>query len=374
MKYKTLKSMKGWKGKRVLVRADFNVPVDANGKIKDTFRIDATLPTLEYLRKKGAKIVVVSHMGTDGKESLAVVRKYLNKKFKIDFSKEVIGASVIEKAAKMKNGDALLLENVRREKGEMANDKNFAKALANLADVYVNEAFSVSHRKHASLVGVPKFLPALLGLQCEAEVSELSKAYEKVRHPFLFILGGAKFDTKLPLLKRFIVIADQVFVGGALAHNFFRIEGYEIGKSLIDEDVKGLEKIAKKPNLLLPVDLLVENKNSKREIGLDEVEKDDTIVDMGHTSLALLETYVKKAKMIVWNGPLGKGENIAATKALLKMLARSKAVRIVGGGDTVEVISRLKLIDKVGFVSTGGGATIDFLADGSLPALEILKK
>lgn len=374
MNYPTLKELKNLKGARVIVRVDFNVPLDAKGKIEDTFRIDSALPTLEYLRNKGARVILVSHIGKDGATSLKVVHAYLNKKFPLAFSKDVVGSEVEKQVYAMKAGDAILLENVRKEVGEMGNSKIFALELAKLGEAYVNEAFSVAHRAHASLVLIPKLLPSYMGFQCEKEVKELSKVHDNVKHPFLFILGGAKFETKIPLIKTFLKTADTVFVGGALANNFLKLEGYNVGKSLIDEDVKGLEKIAKNKKLLLPVDLIVENGKTKKEIGLDEVKHGDIIVDMGKASVALLETYIKKAKMIVWNGPLGKGANTKATSAILHLLAQSKATRIIGGGDTAEIIDELKLKDKVGFVSTGGGAAIDFLIDEKLPALEAIAK
>lgn len=373
MNYPTLKDCKGIKGKRVLVRVDFNVPLTKDGKIEDTFRIDSALPTLEYLRNKGARIVILSHLGSDGKQSLKKVYDYLNTKFPVQFSKEIVGEIVEKKVGAMKDGDVLMLENIRKEIGEMENSKLFAIELSKLGDMYVNEAFSVSHRAHASLVGLPKLMPSFIGFQCEKEIKELSKVHD-VKHPFLFILGGAKFETKMPLIKSFLKSADTIFVGGALANNFLKLEGYNVGKSLIDEDIVGLEKLAKNKKLLIPVDLIVENGKTKREIGIDEMKHSDVIVDMGKASIALLETYIKKAKMIVWNGPLGKGSNTKSTEAVLKMLAESKATRIIGGGDTDEVISELDLRDKVGFVSTGGGATVDFLADGKLPALLAIKK
>jgi phosphoglycerate kinase len=363
---KSITKVKNLKGKRVLLRVDYNVPLK-NGKVSDPFRIDASLPTINYLRKAGAKIILASHIGNDGKQSLKPVFNYLKKKIpNLKFSQIGVGHL---------SGDVVLLENLRKNPGEVENSKTFAKELASLADIYVNDAFSVSHRAHASIVGVPKLLPAYAGMQLEKEVKELSKAHNNIEHPFLFILGGAKFETKMPLIKRFLKDADTVFVGGALADNFLKVEGYEIGQSLFDKRAHGIAKLDKNKKIILPVDAIVQsNVGRLSEVGLDEVDAQDTIVDIGRITLAMLALYIKDAKMIVWNGPLGKGENIWGTREVLKLLAKSKATRIIGGGDTIEVLSALSIRNKVGFASTGGGAMIDFLSKGTLPGIKALEK
>ncbi len=226
---KSIKSAKNVKGKRVLVRVDFNVPIE-NGKILDNFRIRKSLPTIKYLKSKGAKIILLSHIGEEGTESLAPIAKVLGKFLKISFIKDIDGVVARSAIEKMKNGDIILLENVRQNPSEVSNFAPFDRSLASLADIYVNDAFPVSHRKHASIVGIPKYLPHYAGLQLEIEIKQLSKALKPKPsrqghsggHPFFFILGGAKFSTKLPLIEKYLKLADTVFVGGALANNFFK--------------------------------------------------------------------------------------------------------------------------------------------------------
>lgn len=348
---RSIKILKNLKGKTALVRVDFNVPIK-NGRVLDDFRIKKTLPTIKFLQKKGAKIILISHLGEDGKKSLKPVANYLKK-----FVKK----------------DIVLLENIRRYDGEIKNDLNFAKKLARLGDFYVNEAFSVSHRQHASIVGVPKYLPSYAGFQLEEEIKNLSVVFKKPKHPFLFILGGAKFSTKMPLIKKYLKLADNVFVGGALLNDFLKAKGYEIGKSLVD-NTKGIKEILKNKKLILPIDVVVKNGNKLISRKANEVKKNEIILDVGNNSIKIIEPYIKKSKLILFNGPLGKYEdgNDRATKKVLKLVARSKAESIIGGGDTVSLVSKMKMENKFSFVSTGGGATLDFLAHGTLPGIKAL--
>lgn len=349
---KSIRSLKNIKGKTALVRVDFNVPIK-NGKVLDDFRIKKTIPTIKFLQQKGAKVVLISHLGKDGSESMQPVavclRKYIKK-------------------------DVTLLENIRRYPGEEKNDPKLAKELSKLGDFYVNDAFSVSHRAHASVVGIPKYLPSYAGFQLEEEIKNLSKVFQKPKHPFLFILGGAKFSTKMPLIKKYIKLADYIFIGGALLNDFLKAKGYEVGKSLVDE-TKGIENILKNKKLILPVDVVVLSAGKFLNKKVNEVAKDETIIDLGKESISLADSYIKKSKLILWNGPLGKYEDGGdiATKQLLKKVALSKAESIIGGGDIVSIVSKMKLEKKLSFVSTGGGATLDFLANGTLPGIKALK-
>lgn len=366
---KSLTKLTGIKNKTVILRADFNVPI-VNGKIIDTFRIDATLPTIDLLLHRGANIIILAHLGDDGKASLAPIAKYLNKKkykgyFEMSDNPEIIR----ESADRICNGEILLIENIRRFEGEKKNDKKFAVFLASLGVAYINDAFSVSHRKHASLVGVPKLIPSYAGIQLEREMNMLGKVL-KPKHPFLFILGGAKFETKLPLLKKYLISADAVFVGGALANTLIAERGYTIGTSLNEKGIKGLKPIVKNPKLLLPMDVVVERKKKLVTIAVEEVEEKDNIVDVGTETLTRLIPLINAAKLIVFNGPIGKIDD--GTKDLLKLLVRSKAEVIIGGGDTDEILDELKMKNKFTFVSTGGGATLDFLANGTLPGIQAL--
>ena len=374
---KSIKEIKNLKGKKVLLRVDFNVPVK-NGKVEDDFRIKKSLPTIEYLQKKGAIVILIAHIGDDGSESLEPVVAILKKHFNnISFIKT---PALLEETnillAKAKSGDVILLENIRRETGEKKNDVSFARGLSRLGEIYVNDAFSVSHRAHASIVGLPKYLPSYAGFQLEAEVKNLSKVFENPKHPFLFILGGAKFSTKIPLIKKYLKLADNIFIGGALLNDFLKAKGLEVGQSLVDGTSYGIEKILKNKNLIIPEYVLVKNVLGKFiEKNVKEVSKDDVIIDVGIEATKNLLPIIKKSKMILWNGPLGKYEigGGGATKEVLKMVAGASAESIIGGGDTVTLISEMKMEKKFSFVSTGGGATLDFLASGTLPGIKALK-
>jgi 3-phosphoglycerate kinase len=350
---RSIRELKNIKGKTALVRADFNVPISA-GKIQDDFRIKAAMPTLKFLLAKGVKVIAMSHHSS-ATQSMKPVQKYLDKKFS--------------------KGKIILLENLRQNKGEEKNDQNFAKKLAKLGDFYVNEAFPVCHRVHASIVSVPKYLPSYAGFQLEKEVKNLSVAFKKPKHPFLFILGGAKFSTKMPLIKKYLKLADKIFIGGALMNDFIKAEGYEVGKSLVDSENYGIEKIMKNKKLIIPGNVVVKNaKKMFMQKKVRDILKSDAIVDVGKKSIQILAPIIKKSKLILWNGPIGKYEAGGAkgTKEVLKLVAKSRAESIIGGGDTVTLVSELKMEKKFSFVSTGGGATLDFLANGTLPGIKAL--
>ncbi len=345
---RNIKQLKNIKGKRALVRVDFNVPIK-NGKVLDDFRIKQAIPSIKYLEKKGAKIILITHLGKDGSASLEPVIKHFFK---------------ISKCSKLQIS---FFENIRKFSGEEKNDLNFAKNLAKQGDFYVNEAFSVSHRAHASVVSLAKLLPSYAGFQFEKEIKNLSKVFKNPKHPFLFILGGAKFSTKMPLIKKYLKLADSVFIGGALANDFLKAKGYEIGKSLVDEIDFGIKNIIKNKKIILPEDVFV---------------KDEIILDIGEKSVKTLENLIQKSKLILWNGPLGKyeDEEAKATKRIMNFLLKQKNKEIIlGGGDLVSCIPKsvlesrnYKLAPNL-FISTGGGATLDFLANGTLPGIKALK-
>lgn len=369
---KSIKSLKNIKGKTVLVRVDFNVPIK-NGKVEDDFRIKKALPTLKLLKGKGAKIVLITHLGKGG-ETLLPVAGALAKYFKTKFISDLYGQKARDSVANLKNGEILLLENLRNDKGEQGKDKIFAKSLASLGEIYVNEAFSVSHREDASIVLLPKLLPSFAGLQLEQEIINLTKAIKKPKHPFLFILGGAKFSTKMPLIKKYLKSADYVFIGGALLNNFLKAKGYEVGVSLVNSENYGIEKMLKNKKLILPEYVVVQNGNNLIEKRVTEIKKGENILDIGENEIVKLKKLIEKSKLILWNGPLGKYEakGAAFTKEVLKLIAKSKAESIIGGGDTVALISEMKMESKFTFVSTGGGATLDYLAKGTLPGIKAL--
>ena len=374
------------KGKRVIVRVGFNVPIKAH-RVDDDFRLKQALPTIEYLKKRGAKIILISHIGRDQKATLRPIANYYNRKknFKVGFIPDIESSTTQAMIENMQEGSVMLLENLRRYPGEVANDTAFAKKLAALGDVYINDAFSVSHRKHASIVGVPKYLPSYAGLLFQEEVKHLSMALDP-KHPFLFILGGAKIVTKMPLLKKFIKIADTVFVGGAIANDLFKAKGIEVGKSLVSKSIRGLKQLAEEDRLVLPKDVLVECGKNGRVRSLEKIGENDVIVDVGEQTRKEYKMLLKGKKFVVLNGPVGwyeKGYD-KGTKKLLKVLSDlsdlsagrqgSRAKVIVGGGDTVALVSKMRLEKKFHFVSTGGGAMLDFLADGKLPGIDALVK
>ena len=364
------------KGKRALVRVDYNVPLKGS-KILDTRRIDASFATIRALQKKGIQVQLLAHLG-DGSPTLKPIATYLAKHFSVKFiTTPIVGSEkkggLIET---LPRDTVVLFENIRQYEGEENNDKTFAKALAGLADIFVNDAFSVSHRKHASVVGVAKYLPSFAGVQLEKEIKELSKLVENKKHPFLFILGGAKFGTKIPLLKRFIDTADQVFIAGAIANSFYKVGGFEIGASVVEAGYDSqIKKLLSSPKLLLPVDVIVLRGTKKVACMLSEVEKGDVIVDIGNQTVELVAEKIKKAKVIVWNGPTGWYEKgfTKATTDLAKAMKESKAYAVIGGGDTGAVVEKVLGQQKSIFVSTGGGATLDFLAKGTLPGVDCLK-
>lgn len=374
MSLKTLNQIKNIKGKRVLLRLDLNVPI-AKGKVADDFRIQSVLPTIQSLKDAGAITIILSHIEGKGGESLKPVAKYFSdKKFPVVFVEKYFTSAAKKILDGLKEGDVALFENIRFNKGEKANDQAFAQKLAGLGEIFVNEAFPVSHRDHASIVGLPNFLPSYIGPVFAREVKNLSKAFDPDR-PFLFILGGAKFDTKMPLIKKFLVTADFIFVGGALANNFFKELNFEVGKSMISEGEFNIPELLKTQKVFIPTDIIAVSGRKAVEKSAHEVDPQDKIWDAGTDTLVQLNELIKKSKFILWNGPLGNYEDgyTEGTEKLAELIAKSKAVSVVGGGDTVAAIKTLNLMDKFSFVSTGGGAMLDFLVKETLPGIEAIK-
>ncbi|MEK7510657.1 MAG: phosphoglycerate kinase [Patescibacteria group bacterium] len=363
----------------VLVRAALNVPV-ASGRVTNTFRLRSALPTIEYLRKKHARIILIGHLGDGGTESFVPVYEALKELVPgIKFCDQAIGAKARQAVRDLVPGEVLLLENLRRHKGEKENDPAFAAELASLADVFVQDSFDVCHRTHASVVGVPELLPSYAGFQVSKELEELSKAVTPKR-PSLAIIGGAKFSTKEALLSVLLQSYDHVFVGGALANDFMQALGKPVGASLVSNgDHEGIEELLENKKLRLPVDYVVAPKGSQREeghlSGVTVVAPNEAILDNGPKTIEMLAELVGSAKTVLWNGPLGNYEHgfTEGTEALAKVIAYSKAHSIVGGGDTIAAIEKLGLDDHFSFISTGGGAMLDYLADGSLPGIEALQ-
>jgi len=368
-------SQNSLQGKRVLVRLDLNMPI-ANGSVVDEYRLKASIPTLNLLQEYGAKIIIIAHIENKKTDSLRTVLPVIKKYFKnIYFCEDIFSDQTKAIVKNLEDGHIALFENLRKWEGEKKNDIQFAQRLAQYADLYVNDAFSVCHREHASIVGIQKYIPGYAGINIQKEIEALSKTFNP-KHPFLFIIGGAKFETKLPLLQKFTNVADTVYVGGALANDIYKSRGLNVGSSLVsDIDVT---KIANKKNVRVPEVVIVQRGDDALTVSLDSkdaIQEGDIIYDADPQSIALLKEIITSAHTIVWNGPLGDYEHnfISGTQALAQVIAESDAYSIVGGGDTLASIQDMNLENSFDFISTGGGAMLDFLVNETLPGIDVLK-
>jgi len=372
--------------KRVLVRVDFNVPIE-EGKVVDDFRIRASLPTINYLLERNAKIILISHLkrpeGREEKYSLYPVANRLSQLLNqpVLFIRDCIGKEVKEKIEKLKGGEIALLENLRFYKEEKNNDENFAKELSSFAEVYINDAFSVSHREHSSIVKIPLYLPSFFGLLFQKEIKVLSKILENPSRPFLVIIGGVKIKTKIKVIKKFLEKADDLILGGALANTVLFAKGIAVGISGIEEDVVDEIKAISitDTKLHLPCDAVVaENSNCPGEVSpIGKIPPDKMILDIGPDSVNLFSNVISDAKTIVWNGPMGffeKKEFSKGTEGIAKSIAKSNSFSVVGGGETVTFIRKLGLADKFSHICSGGGAMLQFLTEGTLPGIEAIKR
>ena len=363
-------------GRTVLLRVDFNVEVK-QGRVQSRFRLERVIPTIKDLQSAGAKIIIASHIDEKEGGTLEPVAKALLPEFpKLFFVEDIFSAEARSASANMKEGDVILFENLRKWSGEKANDSAFAAHLASFADIYVNEAFSVSHRAHASIIGVPKLLPSFIGPAFKAEIEHLSKAFHPQR-PFLFVIGGAKFETKLPLLHKFLAVADKVAVMGALANTFFKARGLFVGESEVAKPIPNdVREMLGNPKIILPTDVITSYKGEKFAKLPSQVGLGEKMVDAGEKTLKAIKSAVSESNFILWNGPLGKSDvgYYEGTEALAKALANSKKTAIVGGGDVVASIEKLNLMKKFTFVSSGGGAMLTFLSDETLVGLEAVKR
>lgn len=368
----------------VIVRAALNVPLE-NGVVVNDYRLRRALPTIRYLAERGARVVLISHMGEAGTETLEPVAKALDAYLdNVSFCKTTVGEEARAAVRALPPGYVLVMENLRRNAGEVGNDKKFAEELAALGDVFVQDSFDTCHRKHASIVMLPTLLPSYAGLVVEEEVMALSGALAP-KHSALAVVGGAKFSTKEAVLTALVKTYDHVFVGGALASDFLKAGGHNVGASLTSPtDSAGIKELLDNPKLLLPVDALVVHKDSvdaldararARVVSVDQVGDDDFILDHGPGTLALLAELARKSKSIMWNGPLGLYEKgfVDDTDGFARAVAGSGAHSVVGGGDTVASIQNLGLMTRFSFVSTGGGAMLEFLAHGSLPGVDAIE-
>lgn len=370
---KKIAEEKNLRGKRVLLRLDLNVPV-MDGDIRDDFKIKKSLPTLEFLKNAGAKTIIVSHLESNTTDSLSRVASHVSKSIPLKaFVARLDEARAVVEV--MKDGEIIMLENLRKDRGEKENNPVFAGRLASLADIYVNDAFAVCHREHASIVSLPRLLPSFAGPLLAREIESLSRAFNPPR-PFLCIIGGAKFETKLPLIERFLELADHVFVGGALAHDLFREKGYEIGQSVISKTAMDLKHVELSPRIILPTDVTVAGPLAVTVKSPDSVGPDEKIVDAGPRTVSQISDLLNDVSFVLWNGPLGDYERGfgEGTEGLARAIAESKVESIIGGGDTIAIVSKLGLLDKFSFVSTGGGAMIEFLSRGTLQGIDALTR
>ena len=381
------------KGKKVFVRCDFNVPMDENQNITDNRRIVAALPTIKYLIEQNCRIILASHLGRPKGEvkpefSLAPVAKELSKLLgqEVLMAKDVIGESAKSLAANLQEGQVMLLENVRFHREETDNDPEFAKQLASMAEVFVNDAFGTAHRAHSSTAGVAEFLPAVSGFLIEKELEFLGSALENPQRPFVAILGGAKVSDKLGVIEALLEKVDKLIIGGGMAYTFFKSIGYSVGKSICELDkldlAQGLINKAKERNvkLVLPIDNVIAKEIApdaeNKVIDSDNIPEDWEGLDIGPKTVELFKEELKDAKTIVWNGPVGFSEyEIFAngTRSIAQALAEKEdAVTIIGGGDSAAAIEKMGLSDKMTHISTGGGASLEFLEGKKLPGIECL--
>ena len=396
MNKKTVKDL-DVKGKKVLVRVDFNVPLskENNEEIADDTRIRAALPTIDYLLENDAKVILMSHLGRPKGEAkpefaLKPVADWLENHYKDKFhffpSPEVVDDKVKEEVANLKEGEVCLIENTRYVAGETKNDPEFAKKLASLADLYVNDAFGTSHRAHASNVGVSSILPSAVGFLIEKEIEVMGKALEAPEHPFVSILGGAKVSDKIGVIENLITKVDTILIGGGMAYTFLKAQGKEIGKSLLEEDKMDLSlELIKKAEannveILLPVDVVIADEIKAGAetaiVDIDSIPEDKEALDIGPKTAELFASKIKEAKTVVWNGPMGVfeiKEFADGTNKVAAALAESDAITIVGGGDSALAIELAGLKDKITHVSTGGGASLEFLEGKDLPGISSIE-
>lgn len=391
MNKKSVRDVAELAGQRVFVRVDFNVPIE-DGKITDDKRIRETLPTINFLIEKGAKVILASHLGRPNGQVVEELRhtasaerlaELLGKQ--VTKANEAIGEAVEAQVAALNNGDVLLLENVRFYEGEEKNDPEFAKALAKLADLFVNDAFGAAHRAHASTEGIAHLLPAVSGLLMERELDVLGKALNNPERPFTAIVGGSKVKDKIAVIDKMLEIADNVLIGGGLSYTFFKAQGHEIGKSLVDnskldlalEFMEKAKKLGK--NFLIPVDIIVTddfNANANTQtVDVDGIPADWEGIDIGPKTRALYADVIKNSKLVVWNGPMGVFEIEPfshGTQAVARACAETAGYTVIGGGDSAAAAEKFGLADKMDFISTGGGASLEFMEGKVLPGVVAL--
>lgn len=392
MNKKTVKDI-DLKGKKVFVRCDFNVPMDENQNITDNTRIVAALPTIKYLLEQNCKIILASHLGRPKGEvkpefSLKPVAKELSRLLdkEVIMANDVIGEDATSKAANLKEGEIMLLENVRFHREETDNDPEFAKKLASMAEIFVNDAFGAAHRAHASTAGIADYIPAVSGFLIEKELTVLGNAINNPERPFMAILGGAKVSDKIGVIDSLLDKVDTLMIGGGMAYTFFKAQGYNVGNSLCEIDKTGLaleamEKAKQKGvKLLLPIDTKVGKEfkpdTESKTVAWTEIPDDWEGFDIGEKTIAMFKEELKNAKTVIWNGPLGLFEFdqfAIGTNSIAQVLAELDATTIIGGGDSGAAVEKAGLANKMTHISTGGGASLEFLEGKKLPGIECLQ-
>ena len=380
-------------GKKVLVRCDFNVPYDENRVITDNRRIVAALPTIEYLLENNCKVILCSHLGRPKGEvkpefSMDIVAKELSRLLdkEVILAKDVVGPDAMIKASNLKEGQIMLLENVRFEPGEEKNDEELSKKFASLAEIFVNDAFGTAHRAHSSTTGVASFLPAVSGFLIEKELNFLGNALENPERPFMAILGGKKVSDKIGVISSLLEKVDVLMIGGAMAYTFFKAMGYNVGNSICELDKLDLAKEImtkaelKGVKLMLPVDTKIgkefDPNTESKIVKYKEIPDDWEGFDIGPETIKLYEEELKNAKTVIWNGPLGlfEYEQFAiGTNSIAKALANIDAIKIIGGGDSAAAVEKTGLAEKFTHISTGGGASLEFLEGKKLPGIEAIQ-
>lgn len=369
----SIQNQKDLRGKKVLLRIDFNVPLGENGVVDpgEDWRIQKAFDTLSFLRAAGACVIVLAHLGRDPKASLKPIVEYLNQTMSVGFLPRYDHQMIEETLSAMKHGSIVVMENLRQHSGEQENDSSYLDTLINLCDVYVNDAFSVSHRKHASICDITKKLPSYFGIQFIREVEYLNKFLAHVDGVKTLVLGGAKFDTKFDLLEKFLPRLDYVLMGGALANVFLKARGFKIGASFCDDiDVSHMVHNDK---ILLPIDYIDEHGDVA---DIYDVADENMILDIGPATIDLFEKIIDHSAAVMWNGPMGKYED-SYTEGSIQIadsISRSMAFSVTGGGDTSAVVLEAGLVDNFDFISTGGGAMLDYLIDETLPGIDVILK
>lgn len=388
---RSIKDLASVEGKRIFLRADFNLPMDRFGRITDTTRVTSELPTIRYLVERGAKVIICSHLGRpkgfDFRLSMWPIALILMRYFpgKVQFAHKVIGQEVKDRIANMSNGSILLLENVRFYKEEEENDPAFAKELASLADIYVNDAFGVAHRKHASTYGVARLLPNAIGFLMENEIQTITEAIQNPKKPFVAIFGGAKVQDKIKAILNIAKSADVILVGGAMAYSFLIARGETVGRSMANtESVAYAEQVMTElkemgKRLVLPVDHVAYTFGDRKEkTFVTEILSGEMVgADIGPKTIKLFEDEIKNARQVIWNGPLGKYEDEKFQKGtfeIAKEIAHSQAYSIVGGGDSVSAVKQAKCMRMINHISTGGGATLKLLGGENLPGIDVIQE